>query len=75
MSCVWWDCDLMAPIQWEFFPANEAIGRYGYLVQLHRINQAIREKRPDKRSQIILIHHNTGPYTANIVEASFLDSE
>lgn len=41
-----------------------------YIAQLHRVNEAIQQKRPNRQGQVILLHDNARPHTANIVKAA-----
>ena len=54
---------------------NETVNKEGYLTQLHRVNEAIQEKRAHRRGQVILLHDNARPHKANIVKEALNDLE
>lgn len=73
MICVWWDCE--GVIYWEILERNQTIDKERYLAQLHRVNEAIQQKKTDRRGQVILLHDNARPHTANIVKEALNDLE
>ena len=68
MICVWWDWEGL--IHWEMLENNKTIEQNLYIAQLHRVNEAIQQKRPDKQGQVILLHDNARPHVAKIVKAA-----
>ena len=56
MICVWWDHKGL--IHWEMLDKNKTVDKELYLAQLHRVNEAILQKRPDRRGRVILLHDN-----------------
>ncbi|XP_066113850.1 ubiquitin-conjugating enzyme E2 N isoform X1 [Saccopteryx bilineata] len=46
-----------------------------YIAQLHRVNEAIRLKRPDRHGQTILLHDNARPHVAQVVKAALQELE
>jgi len=63
---VWWD--LQGPIYSELLDLNVRITAPFYTLQLDRLAEAVRQKRPDK-TKIILQHDNTKPHTAKLNKA------
>ena len=49
---------------------NKKIEQNLYIAQLHRVNEAIQQKRPDKQGQVILLHDNVGPHVARTLKAA-----
>ncbi|UYV77465.1 hypothetical protein LAZ67_15001109 [Cordylochernes scorpioides] len=39
-----------------------------YIAQLHRVNEAIQQKRSDRQGQIYLLHENARPHVAQVLE-------
>ena len=68
MICVWWDWEGL--IHWEMLENNKKIEQNLYIAQLHRVNEAIQQKRPDKQSQVVLLHDNARPHVAKTVKAA-----
>lgn len=73
MICVWWDWKGM--IHWEMLEKNTTVNKELYIAQLHRVNEAIQVKRPDRRGDVILLHDNARPHTAKIVKAALQELE
>ena len=44
MICIWWDWEGM--VHWEMLERNATVNKEFYIAQLHRVNEAIRLKRP-----------------------------
>ena len=55
-------------IHWEMLGKNLTVEKNLYKAQLHRVNEAIRQKRPDRQGQVILLHDNARPHTAKTVK-------
>ena len=68
MICVWWDWEGL--VHWEMLEKNKTVEKNLYIAQLHRVNEAIQQKRPDRQGQVILLHDNARPHVANIVKAA-----
>ena len=66
MICVWWDWEGL--IHWEMLGKNMTVEKNLYKSQLHRVNEAIQQKRPDRQGQVILLHDNARPHTAKTVK-------
>ncbi|UYV75825.1 hypothetical protein LAZ67_13001449 [Cordylochernes scorpioides] len=62
MICVFWDCE--GVLYWEMLERNATVNKDLYIAQLHRVNEAIQQKRPDRQGQIILLHDNARPHVA-----------
>lgn len=71
MICVWWDSQGL--LHWEMLKKNITVDKNLYKAQLHRVNEAIQQKRPDRQGQVILLHDNARPHTAKIVQAALQD--
>lgn len=68
MICVWWDCE--GPVHWEMLENNRTVDRNLYVAQLHRVNEAFQQKRPNRRGKVILLHDNARPHVAQVVKAA-----
>ena len=68
MICVWWDWEGM--VHWEMLNRDATVNKELYIAQLHRMNEAIRLKRPHRQGQIILLHDNTRPHVAQVIKAT-----
>ncbi|UYV67487.1 hypothetical protein LAZ67_5000879 [Cordylochernes scorpioides] len=64
MICVFWDCE--GVLYWEMLERNSTVNKDLYIAQLHRVNEAIQQRRPDRQGQIILLHDNARPHVAHI---------
>lgn len=73
MICVWWDCRGL--VYWEMLDNEITINKEHYLAQLQRVNEAIQQKRGNRHGQVILLHDNARPHTANIVKEALNDLE
>ena len=71
--CVWWDWESMVP--WEMLKRNATVNKELYIAQLHRVNEAIRLKKPHRQVQTILLYDNARPHVAQIVKAALQDLE
>ena len=67
MICVWWDWEGL--LHWEMLEKNKTVEKDLYIAQLHRVNEALQQKRPNRRGQVILLHDNARPHVANAVKA------
>ena len=67
MICVWWD--------WKMLERNATVNKELYIAQLHRVNEAIRLKRPHQQGQTILLHDNARPHVAQVVKAALQELE
>jgi hypothetical protein len=65
--CVWWDWE--GVIHYEMLERNKAVNADLYIEQMHRLNDAIQQKRPDRR-QGLLQHDNVRPHIANITNTA-----
>ena len=66
MICVWWDWEGL--IHWEMLGKNLTVEKNLYKSQLHRANEAIQQKRPDRQGQVILLHDNARSQTTKTVK-------
>ena len=64
MICVWWDWEGM--VHWEMLERNATVKKELYIAQLHRVNEAIRLKRPHRQGQTILLRDNARPHVAQV---------
>ena len=49
---------------------NKKIEQNPYIAQLHRVSEAIQQKRPDKQGQVILLHDNARPHVARTLKVA-----
>ena len=68
MICVWWDWEGM--VHWEMLERNATVNKELFIVQLHRVNEAIRLKRSHRQGHTILLHDNARPHVAQVVKAA-----
>jgi len=68
MLCVWWDWEGI--IHYEILANNEMVNADLYVQQMHRLNEAIHQKRPDRRYGVLLQHYNARPHIANMTKAA-----
>ncbi|UYV84656.1 hypothetical protein LAZ67_X003000 [Cordylochernes scorpioides] len=54
---------------------NATVNKNLYIAQLHRVNEAIQQKKPDRQVQIILLHDNARPHVAQVVKAALQELE
>ncbi|UYV80945.1 hypothetical protein LAZ67_19002237 [Cordylochernes scorpioides] len=54
---------------------NATVNKDLYIAQLHRVNEAIQQKIPDRQVQIILLHDNAMPHVAQVVKAVLQELE
>ena len=73
MICFWWDWEGM--VHWELLERNATVNKELYIAQLHRVNEAIRLKRPNRQSQTILLHDNARPHVAQVVKTALQELE
>lgn len=66
MICVWWDYEGL--LHWEILPRNRTVDKNLYISQLQRVNEAIKQKRPYRKTKVILLHDNAPPHTAKCVK-------
>jgi histone-lysine N-methyltransferase SETMAR len=66
MLCVWWGKEGI--IYWELLPRNQTITAEVYSQQLRRLAEKIRQKRSNRRYQMILQHDNARPHVANLTK-------
>ncbi|UYV83948.1 SETMAR [Cordylochernes scorpioides] len=57
-------------VYWEIHERNATVNKDLYTAQLHRVNEAIQHKRPDRQGQIILIHDKARPHVAQVFKAA-----
>lgn len=62
LLCVWWDQE--GVLHYELLPRNQTITAEVYCQQLRRLNNAIHEKRPGLRHDVLLLHDNARPHVA-----------
>ncbi|UYV60623.1 hypothetical protein LAZ67_1001697 [Cordylochernes scorpioides] len=73
MNCVFWDCE--GVLYWEMLERNATVNTDLYIAQLHRVNEAIQQKRPNRQGQIILLHDNARPHVAQVIKAALQELE
>lgn len=66
MLCIWWD--MKGIIHHEMLARNQTITAEVYSAQLHRLNNAIIQNRPDRRHGVLLQHDNARPHTARLTK-------
>ncbi|KAM8715776.1 hypothetical protein ACLKA7_002770 [Drosophila subpalustris] len=69
MLCIWWD--QVGVIYYELLKPSESITGDRYRLQLMRLSQALREKRPqyaERHEKVILQHDNARPHVAKPVK-------
>jgi [histone H3]-lysine36 N-dimethyltransferase SETMAR len=66
MLCIWWDVN--GPIHYELLKPKETINSDIYCLQLDRLNEILKKKRPSlvNRKQMILQHDNARPHTSSV---------
>lgn len=68
MLSIWWD--QLGILYHELLQPNETITGDRYQLQLMRLSQAIKDKRPDyaeRHNRIILLHDNARPHVSKVV--------
>lgn len=68
MLCVWWDWEGI--IHHELLGHNQTVNADLYVKQLHRVNKAIQQKRPNRQNSVLLQHDNARPHIANMTKAA-----
>ncbi|UYV67661.1 hypothetical protein LAZ67_5001506 [Cordylochernes scorpioides] len=68
-------CYRCGVLYWKMFERNAIVNKDLYIAQLHRVNEAIQQKRPDRQGQIILLHDNARPPVAQVVKAALQELE
>ncbi|UYV75170.1 hypothetical protein LAZ67_12002729 [Cordylochernes scorpioides] len=68
MICVYCDCEDV--LYCKMLEINATVNKDLYISQLHRVNEAIQHKIPDRQGQIFLLHDNARPHVAQIVKAA-----
>lgn len=69
MLCIWWD--QLGVVYYELLEPNETITGARYRTQLMRLNQALKQKRPQyavRHDKVILQHDNARPHVAVVVK-------
>ncbi|UYV78600.1 hypothetical protein LAZ67_16002110 [Cordylochernes scorpioides] len=66
---------LRSVLYWEMLERNATVNKNLYIAQLHPMNEAIQQKRPDRQGQIILLHDNARPHVAQVVKATLQELE
>lgn len=67
MLCVWWDWQGI--IHSELLKNKQTINSELYTEQLRRVNEAMQQKRPDRRHPVLLLHDNARPHTSKLTKA------
>ncbi|CAK9827516.1 Mariner Mos1 transposase [Anthophora retusa] len=64
MLCIWWD--MKGVVYFELLPPNKTIDSGVYCLQLEKLNNAIKEKRPElaNRKGVVFLHDNARPHTS-----------
>ena len=73
MIYIWWDWEGM--VHWEMLKRNATVNKELYIALLHRVNEAIRLKRPHRQGQTILLHDNARPHVSQVVKAALQELE
>ncbi|UYV74835.1 hypothetical protein LAZ67_12001208 [Cordylochernes scorpioides] len=68
-------CQTTRVLYWEMFERNATVNKDLYIAQLHRVDEAIQQKKPDRQGQIILLHDNARPHVAQVVKAALQELE
>lgn len=71
MLCVWWGME--GVIYWELLQRNVTITAAIYVQQLERVAQAVTQKRPNSRYELILQHDNARPHVAKMTKLAIQD--
>lgn len=66
MLCIWWDWEGI--ILYELLDRNQTVNAELYVQQMHRLNNAIQQKRPDRQNGVLLQHDNARPHIANMTK-------
>ena len=67
MLCIW--CNNDGVLYYElFFPQGATITADIYCQQLRRLADAIQEKRPTRLREVMLLHDNARPHSANVTK-------
>jgi histone-lysine N-methyltransferase SETMAR len=64
MLSVWWD--FQGVVYFELLPTNTTITAEAYCIQLQKLRDALRNKRPG-RGKVCLLHDNARPHIAKII--------
>ncbi|CAK9806173.1 Mariner Mos1 transposase [Anthophora plagiata] len=64
MLCIWWD--MKGIVYFELLPPNKTIDSGVYCLQLEKLNNAIKEKKPGlaNRKGVVFLHDNARPHTS-----------
>ena len=73
MLCVWWDWEGI--IHYKLLERNQTLNAELYVQQMHRLNEAIQRKRPNRRYGVLLQHDNARSHTANMTKAPIQELE
>jgi transposase len=65
---IWWDTEEI--IHYEVLERNLTVTAERYCQQLRRLEEAIQQKRPGRRHEVILQHDNARPHTSNMTKAA-----
>lgn len=66
MLCIWWD--MKGIVHHELLRRNQTINAEVYSAQLHRLDKAILQNRPDRHHNVLLQHDNARPHTARLTK-------
>ena len=66
MLCIWWSSDDV--LYYEFLPRGVTIIAVIYFQQLRRLADTIQEKRPTRLLEVMLLHDNARPHSANLTK-------
>lgn len=69
LLCIWWD--QMGVVYYELLRPNETITGDFYKLQLMRVSEELKKKRPqyaDRHDKVILLHDNARPHVAKVVK-------
>ena len=71
MLCIWWNSE--GVLYYEFLPRGVTITADIYCRQLRRLVDAIQEKPPIRLREVMLLHDNTSPHTANLIKKTMAE--
>ncbi|WP_025903236.1 IS630 family transposase [Tatumella sp. UCD-D_suzukii] len=73
MLSVWWD--YKGVIYYELLPSNQTVNSNVYVDQLIKLNEAIKEKRPElaNRKGVVFQHDNARPHTSFVTRKKLME--
>ncbi|KAJ4433887.1 hypothetical protein ANN_16200 [Periplaneta americana] len=68
LLCTWWNCE--GVLYYELLLRGVTITADIYFHQLRRLAHALKEKRPTRLREVMLLHDNACPHSANLTQNS-----